>query len=580
MKIKPLLLTFLLAVLFGAVIPRQAEARVSFSYFYDSLLPYGEWVDVENYGYCWQPSGVDADWRPYTDGYWSYTDAGWTWVSYEDFGAITYHYGRWIRLEDSGWVWQPGYEWGPAWVSWRQSDDYIGWAPLPPEATFDPESGIGVWVDRDYDIGPSSYSFCEYRHFGAPVIRNYILPWRRNKAIIHSTVNITNITVLSNDSGARVVFNGGLDYLSISGRSEQPIERLHLMRQGDGDWARKHRSEISHKVGNQLFINAPEVEAPQKRFAPPAATVVRTIHAPKIDKGWNGVADPAERARIKQRFNDQTRGLTRTTAPAQPVDAVQVQTTINAPHVHQNIKPQESVVAPTPQVQQQQIEPQRRHGKLQEIPAAPIQQQPTPQQHQNVNKPQEPVVAPTPQVQQQQIEPQRRHGKLQEIPAAPIQQQPTPQQHQNVNKPQEPVVVPVPQVQQQVEQQRQAAEAKYRAAQEQQAQKIQQAKQRVEQEQQAAGARDRAVQEQQAKVQRIQAQQQQAEKIQQAQQQQVQAKQQAEQQREESRRHPVQKPQEAIQHQVLPQPQVPQGQKSPTPDNEDHKKKHKDQDNN
>src|SRR5262249_59564660 len=72
--------------------------------------------------------------RPYSDGYWAYTDYGWTWVSYEDFGWATYHYGRWANLDDYGWVWFPGedLDWGPAWVSWRTGGDYIGWAPLAP----------------------------------------------------------------------------------------------------------------------------------------------------------------------------------------------------------------------------------------------------------------------------------------------------------------------------------------------------------------------------------------------------------------------------------------------------------------
>ena len=42
----------------------------------------------------------NADWRPYADGYWAYTDSGWTWVSYEDFGWATYHYGRWANLAE------------------------------------------------------------------------------------------------------------------------------------------------------------------------------------------------------------------------------------------------------------------------------------------------------------------------------------------------------------------------------------------------------------------------------------------------------------------------------------------------
>lgn len=79
-------------------------------------MPYGEWIEVGDYGYCWRPTGVDEEWTPYSDGYWTYTDAGWTWVSYEEFGGIVYHYGRWTQIEDEGWCWVPDYEWDPVWV--------------------------------------------------------------------------------------------------------------------------------------------------------------------------------------------------------------------------------------------------------------------------------------------------------------------------------------------------------------------------------------------------------------------------------------------------------------------------------
>src|ERR1043166_2721499 len=120
----------------GASLMRGQDVSVNF--FYDNLNS-GSWFEVGDYGYCWQPDVAvnDASWRPYSDGYWAYTDDGWTWVSYEDFGWATYHYGRWTMLNDYGWVWVPGrnedLEWGPAWVSWRTGGDYIGWAPLPPE---------------------------------------------------------------------------------------------------------------------------------------------------------------------------------------------------------------------------------------------------------------------------------------------------------------------------------------------------------------------------------------------------------------------------------------------------------------
>src|SRR5580765_1224163 len=135
----------LLAVMtIGFVLPLaprvQADTEVSINSFYDNLADQGSWIDVADYGYCFQPNLAmsDSTWRPYSDGYWAYTDAGWTWVSYEDFGGIVYHYGRWVRVEDEGWCWTPDYEWGPAWVSWRHSDDYVGWAPLPPEARWQP----------------------------------------------------------------------------------------------------------------------------------------------------------------------------------------------------------------------------------------------------------------------------------------------------------------------------------------------------------------------------------------------------------------------------------------------------------
>jgi len=136
---------------------RTDEQRPTASYdtFYNQLDRYGDWRETSDYGYVWQPRQAQSrTWRPYTDGHWVYTDVGWTWVSQEPFGWATYHYGRWTRLRNIGWVWVPGDEWAPAWVSWRKSNDYVGWAPLPPEARFDRGTGIHNWSDSYYDVGP------------------------------------------------------------------------------------------------------------------------------------------------------------------------------------------------------------------------------------------------------------------------------------------------------------------------------------------------------------------------------------------------------------------------------------------
>lgn len=122
--------------------PREA-GWVDDGVFYDRLSPHGSWTWIQG-RYVWVPANVDRGWRPYTRGRWVYTDRGWTWASNEPFGWATYHYGRWGFSDRVGWFWTPGNQWAPAWVSWRQSDDYLAWAPLPPS------------YDRGYDRGYDS----------------------------------------------------------------------------------------------------------------------------------------------------------------------------------------------------------------------------------------------------------------------------------------------------------------------------------------------------------------------------------------------------------------------------------------
>ena len=99
----------------------EQRSTASYGMFYEKLEPHGEWRDTNEYGYVWQPREAEnaRDWRPYTEGRWAYSDAGWTWISDEPYGWATYHYGRWTRVRGTGWVWVPGSEWAPAWVSWR-----------------------------------------------------------------------------------------------------------------------------------------------------------------------------------------------------------------------------------------------------------------------------------------------------------------------------------------------------------------------------------------------------------------------------------------------------------------------------
>jgi hypothetical protein len=272
-----------------------SETRSSASYgtFYRKLEPYGAWRETSDYGYVWQPREAEESrsWRPYTDGRWVYTDAGWTWVSEEPFGWATYHYGRWVRLRRVGWVWVPGEEWAPAWVSWRTSKDYVGWAPLPPEARFDRKSGIRNWADNYYDIGPDQYAFVPGNEFGSRRIQRSVVPVERNVTIVIETTNVTNITYTNT-----TIINQGPNYEEMRSRSQQPIERYRLERQLNSETIAPPTVR-----GEVLVMSAPAITTIQGVDRP--QTVKETITQATVEKSWAADTDrpAADRARAKMK---------------------------------------------------------------------------------------------------------------------------------------------------------------------------------------------------------------------------------------------------------------------------------------
>lgn len=342
MRIKALLLV--LAITFTCAAPPAARANdeVNFDYFYGALQDQGDWFGTEQYGFVFQPraaAGTES-WRPYSDGYWSFTDDGWTWVSYEDFGWATYHYGRWAKLADVGWVWVPGYEWAPAWVSWRTSprdaettpdvassalvedtdSDYIGWAPLPPEAILDASVGIASDVDATYDIGPANYCFVPTRYFGAPVLVAVILAPQQNIFFIGRTQNVTHCYYAG---GRRLpwIYCGGPRFASLYRRVERPIPRLVIERRAPAAFGTHStnapglRPPMQVIRGNTLQVAAPRVIPPQgvaptvvgiPRQASPLrpATVKAEIARAERVRGWNA---PGIQPQVVQAARDQVR---------------------------------------------------------------------------------------------------------------------------------------------------------------------------------------------------------------------------------------------------------------------------------
>src|SRR5499426_2725964 len=203
----------------AAATPAKA-ADVSFGFFYSNLSPHGSWMVSGSYGNVWQPRVYRADWNPYYDGHWVYTDVGWTWVSDYAWGGIPYLYGTWVMDPRLGWVWVPGYVWGPSWVVFRHDADYIGWAPVPPSYS------IGMSFSS-YNIDPSFYVFVPSRAFVTDRVRTVVVPRTQTNVIINKTRIVNNNITIQNN----VVVNRGLEPREIertagSRITQVPIERV------------------------------------------------------------------------------------------------------------------------------------------------------------------------------------------------------------------------------------------------------------------------------------------------------------------------------------------------------------------
>ncbi len=244
-----------------------------FQNFYEPLGNYGSWFDTTDYGYVYQPAVVrDSSWRPYTRGRWAFTNQGWTWVSDEPFGWACYHYGRWTLLRNVGWVWGPGSEWAPAWVTWRESPGHIGWAPLPPETLAYRGRQWDSSVEVSFGIGSGWFSFVQYENFGNN-IRPYCLPAARNTVIYRNTTNITHYEYNDNR-----VFVGEPRYQRVNreiGRTF-PVHRLRM-----------DQSPRFDRGGRQL---RPRFDGRELEVA-----------APRMDADWNQALRPG---RVSRRLGD------------------------------------------------------------------------------------------------------------------------------------------------------------------------------------------------------------------------------------------------------------------------------------
>ena len=173
----------------------QMQVEVSFGVFHRSLSAHGHWINLGNYGPCWRPANLAIGWRPYFDnGYWAYTEYGWTWISNDPWGDIVFHYGTWEYDSFYGWIWVPGYVWSPAWVTWSYTDFYIGWAPLPPTFRFHRHHGF---TGRPIVVDHHHYNFVSAEDMTVSNLHRVRVPEARNIEIVRLARAATTITVVN-----------------------------------------------------------------------------------------------------------------------------------------------------------------------------------------------------------------------------------------------------------------------------------------------------------------------------------------------------------------------------------------------
>jgi hypothetical protein len=292
-------------------------SQIDVSYFYQNLSSDGDWFQDPTRGWCWTPYDMSADWRPYYDGNWEYTDYGWSWVSNEPFGWATYHYGRWFFDDQYGWAWVPGTQWAPAWVAWRSNDDYVGWAPLPPGADWDDQRGLTFAYANT--IPSDQWSFVAQTNILDVNINLQVASQSRNVTLFGQSRDATRYEV----RGGRPA-DVGFDVTRVETRIGRPVARVTISdvdAPGRGNGQANGAGKVGYfrpHVQRSDVVRAPAPGIIDRRNAVADADLqrMRAAQQTRLDSDLN-----AQHARL---LSDQDKEL-RGQAPGPRADAVRKQ---------------------------------------------------------------------------------------------------------------------------------------------------------------------------------------------------------------------------------------------------------------
>ncbi len=194
-------------------------------------------------------------------------------------------------------------------VSWRESSDHVGWAPLPPEVADDSQTRVGAWVDNYYDIGPAAYSFVKIEDLSRPTYRDVILTPANNVEFFYRTKNVTDIVY-----GGNLVAVNGPRYEQVMSQVKIPSYQLDYVIGNEG------RFGINPK-GNELQVMAPPSKLQQSATVQPK--IEKTLGQTQVERGWQEI-DQEKTAQLKQTMERQApvpADLPPKPTPAKPVMA-------------------------------------------------------------------------------------------------------------------------------------------------------------------------------------------------------------------------------------------------------------------
>ena len=265
--------------------------------FYSALAPYGSWMYTSDLGWCWQPSVAvyQSSWRPYGDrGRWLYSDVGWYWQSDYSWGWAPFHYGRWTQHNRHGWLWTPDSLWAPAWVSWRYTDGYCGWAPLPHYASYRHGDGFyygGSRVSVGFEFGLSfgHFTFIAADRFCDPNPHSFYLPATRVQTVYKQTTVINNYTI----NNSNVVINQGIPANHIPAVARQEVRKVSVQEWNPSTHASVAPDRVQQAGATPVIYRPQSPQVMQKAAENPASRVHTELAKRAITTTQQRLATPA-----------------------------------------------------------------------------------------------------------------------------------------------------------------------------------------------------------------------------------------------------------------------------------------------